>query len=518
MLSAEAYSAELRTQSSKLSTHNSLWQVAMRLLIVLLVIACALAIALLPLTSAAVLVAGCAVVVATLIRPAVSLCLLAFAVPFGSVRSLAVGGMSITATEALVALLAAAWLARGVYLRSVRLVHAPLIIPLAFILLAQLLSLFDALSLSLALKEIIKWAEILAVYIIAASILSEPDQAESPSPALLALLLALLAAAAVEALLGAYQFVRRAGPEWFYIGRFMRAYGTFAQPNPFAGYLNLTLPLGYALLLWSLHGNPARALALRLGGQRLARWLPLLAAGWLALVGGALLMSMSRGAWLGCAVAVAAVSMLYSRRTAAYTSLGGILLAALLILGSADLLPTAITDRLAGLADYVRIFDVRHVEVTDANFAVVERMAHWQAAWSMINARPWLGFGAGNYPAAYATYALAGWKEPLGHAHNVLLNVWAETGIIGLAFYVFFLAAALWLCWRTAARQRQTPGPPGAAGLPWFARAVALGVLGVLLAKITHEMLDNLWVHSMGVHVALLLAMVSALDAPPRLR
>ena len=490
----------------------------MRLLTGLLIIASGLAIALLPLTSAAVLVAGCAVVIVTLIRPEASLYLLAFAVPFGSLRSISLGGMSITATEILVALLAAAWLARGVYLRSIRVVHAPLIVPLVLVLITQLLSLFDVLSLTLALKEIIKWTEVLVVYVIAASILSSSGQSDTPLRPLHVLLLSLLAAAVAEALLGAYQFVMRAGPEWFLIGRFMRAYGTFAQPNPFAGYLNLALPLGYALLVWSLHWHAAASGTAHGVWQRHAHWLPVALAGWLALVGGALLMSMSRGAWLGCAVALVAVSLLYSRRTAALTALGGILLASLLILGSADLLPAGVTGRLASITDYVRVFDVRHVEVTDANFAVVERMAHWQAAWGMINDRPWLGFGAGNYPAAYATYALAGWKEPLGHAHNVLLNVWAETGIAGLAAYLFFLAAALWTCWRTAARQIQSEDTARRTSAAWFGRAVALGVLGVLLAKITHEMLDNLWVHSMGVQIALLLGIVSALDAPPRLR
>ncbi len=490
----------------------------MRLLLVLLVIAGGLAIALLPLTSASVLLAGAVVAIVTLVRPEISLYLLAFAVPFGSLRSVSLGGMAITATEALTALLAAAWLARGVYRRSVRIGHAPLIVPLALVLATQVVSLFDALSLTLAMKEIIKWAEVLVVYVIAATVLADSDRSATPSQPLRMLLLALLAAAAAEALLGAYQFVMRAGPEWFFIGRFMRAYGTFAQPNPYAGYLNLTLPLGYALLIWAVQGATGEAGARPGNAARQARWLLLALTGWLALVGGALLMSMSRGAWLGCAVAVAAISLLYSRRTAALTALAGLFVAALFILGSTDVLPAAVTSRLAGITDYLRVFDVRHVVVTDANFAVVERMAHWQAAWGMINDRPWLGFGAGNYPAAYAAYALAGWKEPLGHAHNVLLNVWAETGLVGPAAYGLFLAASLWTCWRTAQRQTHASLAGDRRAAAWFARAVALGVLGVLVGKMTHEMLDNLWVHSMGVHVALLLGMVSALDAPPRLR
>jgi len=179
-----------------------------------------------------------------------------------------------------------------------------------------------------------------------------------------------------------------------------------------------------------------------------------------------------------------------------------VLIAALLILSSANLLPSALTQRFSSITDYFRVFDVRHVEATDANFAVVERMAHWQAGWGMFRDRPWLGWGVGNYTAAYPRYSLAGWQEALGHAHNVPLNVAAETGLVGLAAYLLFLAAALWTCWRAA--------QSAALRRDAVARAIALGVLGVLVAKLSHEMLDNLWVHGMGVQVAILLAMVYA--------
>jgi putative inorganic carbon (hco3(-)) transporter len=181
------------------------------------------------------------------------------------------------------------------------------------------------------------------------------------------------------------------------------------------------------------------------------------------------------------------------------------MVAAVLLLSSANLLPAALTERFSTVTDYFRIFDAAHVKVTDANFAIVERMAHWQAAFGMINARPVLGFGIGNYPAAYATFALAGWPEALGHAHNYYLNVTAETGLIGLAAYVFLLLAALWACWRTV----QMAG----AWREDYGRAIALGVLGALLAKMTHEVLDDLWVHGMGVQLAMLLAMVYAVGA-----
>ena len=46
-------------------------------------------------------------------------------------------------------------------------------------------------------------------------------------------------------------------------------------------------------------------------------------------------------------------------------------------------------------------------------------------------------------------------------------------------------------------------------------RAVAIGILGVLAAQATHNVFDNLWVHSMAVQVALLLGLVYAVGREP---
>ena len=378
---------------------------------------------------------------------------------------------------------------------------------MALIILTQVLSLFGALSLASATKELIKWSEILVIYVVAASILSENYPSDhaigldaEPTPARIttrltptqSVVACILLAGLLEALLGIYQFVSRAGPESFLIGRFLRSYGTFAQPNPYAGFLNLSLPLGYALLLAGDHR------------QRSTQLKDALILAWLGCVGVALLTSLSRGAWLGFAVAFVVITVLHSRRTAAAAALSGALLSSILVLSSANLLPVAFTGRFTSAADYFRVFDVRQVKVTDENFAVVERMAHWQAAATMIEQRPVLGFGAGNYADAYPSVNLPGWKEPLGHAHNVLLNVTAETGLVGLVAYLAFLAVALWTCWRGAQ----------AAGLHAdnTGRAIALGVLGILCAKITHELLDNLWVHAMGLQIAISLALVFAVE------
>ena len=96
------------------------------------------------------------------------------------------------------------------------------------------------------------------------------------------------------------------------------------------------------------------------------------------------------------------------------------------------LLPPNLAARITSVTDNFGVFDVRNVPPTSENFAVVERMAHWQAGWEMFRDYPFLGVGPGNYPAVYEQYYIPPWKEALGHAHNYYLNMAAEAGVPGL--------------------------------------------------------------------------------------
>ena len=124
-------------------------------------------------------------------------------------------------------------------------------------------------------------------------------------------------------------------------------------------------------------------------------------------------------------------------------------------------------ERLTEALDYIGAPDVTAIEVTDANFANLERLAHWRAAWRMFERAPWLGVGTGQYAAVYPTVAVPRWEDPLGHAHNILLNVMAEGGLLALAAYLGLMAAAVWTTWR-------------AARVPTACSAVTLGSLGMM--------------------------------------
>ena len=73
-----------------------------------------LALARLPLPLAALFVLGGIAVIVSLVHPPVALYLLIFAVPFGSLKEVRLGPMTVGGTEAVVALLLGSWLARAV--------------------------------------------------------------------------------------------------------------------------------------------------------------------------------------------------------------------------------------------------------------------------------------------------------------------------------------------------------------------------------------------------------------------
>src|SRR5262249_35325664 len=121
------------------------------------------------------------------------------------------------------------------------------------------------------------------------------------------------------------------------------------------------------------------------------------------------------------------------------------------------LLPPNLAARITSVTDNFGVFDVRGVVLTSENFAVVERMAHWQAGWGMFQDYPSLGAGPGNYPAVYEQYFIPPWREALGHAHNYYLNMAAEAGMPGL----LALLVLLGLAFRALRRRIRAADPDG---------------------------------------------------------
>lgn len=335
------------------------------------------------------------------------------------------------------------------------------------------------------------------------------------------LIFALLVAASANALVGLYIFFGGSGADHLLIlGRYFRAFGSFGQPNPFAGFMGLIFPLALMGLYVqaatiSSHyrkkaeippdDQAANAAAPMLGlrPRSLRKTLGLLCCFGCAaaLLGSALLASWSRGAWLGAALSVAVMLFALPRR--ALTGFAAALALALFLAGLwlGGLLPQSIVTRLtASAADLLRMQDIRGVDISPINYAVVERVAHWQAALNMAQSQPIFGLGLGNYEIVYDQYRLLNWRQPLGHAHNFYLNTLAETGLLGLSAYLGFWIVIFLLTWRARAHP------------DLWARASAIALLGSWTYLAVHSIFDNLFVNNLFLHIGVLLSMLAILQ------
>jgi putative inorganic carbon (hco3(-)) transporter len=459
-------------------------------------IALAYGLAKLPLLFAAALVVGLIVVMVTLIEPAFGLYAAVLSVPVQEVVQLP-GGL--TATQAVVAMAFGAWALR-VLAHPDRSLNLRLLTPWIVFLAIQLLSVaLTPYSRTEGVLQFARWVAAFLAFVLTLGTITTPRRAWG-------LVAALLAAPCIAALIGLYQFVTASAPDSFLIlgGRFARAYATFGKPNPFAGYLNMAWPIALALAVSGFRFQVS-GLRFQSSGSKgqiqnpkskiqnvFGSWfLVFLFGGVTGLLLLGLFASYSRGGWIGAIAALGALALVAGRRTA---SLAGVaLLLALLIglLGAFSVLPPALTDRLQTITSNVRVFDASEVVVTPDNFAIVERMAHWQAGWRMFLDHPLLGVGAGNFNTAYPHYYVGRWEVSQGHAHNYYIHALAESGILGLLSYIVLIGAMLREALRARWRLR---------GSAWG--AAATGVCGIIAAVAGHNIFENLHVLNLGIQLS----------------
>lgn len=369
--------------------------------------------------------------------------------------------------------------------------NIPILRPIGLFFFATALTLPTAYSVSAGINEWVKWAEILLlIYIVADYGKSRRDW----------LVLGLVIAAVSQALIGLYEFRGGSGAAhlWILDFRFFRAFGSFGQPNPFGAFMGLVLPLalgaawGYLNEAWhkrrhsTWHTDAILCLFYSLSALIL-------------LLG--LLVSWSRGAWLGFGVVGMVLLWLAPPRLWQGTLL---LIAASILIGIlwfTGRIPPQIAQRITDFQqDFTGFQDVRGVVISDENYAVVERLAHWQSALDMAKSHPWLGVGFGNYEIAYPDFALINWPLALGHAHNYYLNLVAETGLIGLAAYLLMWIGVLWMTWRLL---RQTQG---------IQRGLALGLMGAWIQISVHSLVDKLYVNNLFLHLGVMFGLLAILQ------
>lgn len=437
-------------------------------------------------------------------QPTLGLYLMVLSIPAQDKLGVSFGTTRITLTQVAVLLTLAGWfLNRTAYKKPLVKQPTPPLLPFFLIYIGtQVVSLLVATSLPDGLAEISRWCITLFAYLLVTTILETRRQ-------FWILVVCLVVGAVAEAGLGVVQTGLGVGPASFAINADLtRAFGTFDFPNPYAGYLEMALPLLVALALWQWHErNAVMQQWLQLGQAGLPRqteraklgqiylWLALLLPA-CGLVIMAVVASYSRGAWLGLMSGTLMMLAIRGRKSAGiWVVLVLLVLFGWLALQNGVISP-AQAQRLTSITDQFTPFDVRDVIPNDENFAVVERMAMWQAGGNMFLHNPWLGVGIGNFNTVYPDFYAGSWIFSRGHAHNYYIHAAAETGIIGVVAYLTLLLTAYVMAGRTCRNTHEVA-----------LRYIAWGGFGTLTAVMVHNMVENLHVLNLGIEWSAVLAL-----------
>jgi O-antigen ligase len=390
-------------------------------------------------------------------------------VPIQSQFAVQVAGREITATKLAVAAIGAAWLVRCLMGSSNPPIDA-ITIAFAAYLLVLLLSAIEARDLTAWAEEVYRWAVALFAYLLARESLSTPSARRR-------FVSMLSGAAIVMCCVAVWQVVTHAGPPTFTVDGITRAFGSFGEPNPFAAYFELSLPLLIALSLQSVRLSPEKLIVL-LGALSGALGLAL---------------TQSRGGYLGMTASVAVVLWLSGGTVRKIGTVAG-------LIGIAAIIVSPLGGR---LRDGLQIPNLNGapVQTTTDNFAAQERAAHWEAAVRMAESSPYLGVGAGNFNERYRE-ATPVWRFriPRGHAHNNYLQALGQVGLFGLTAYVGLLISVAVTIRRKlrVAADRQS-------------RAVAIGAAGITTALLVHGLFDYLHVLSLGILLSAVWGCLAAL-------
>lgn len=228
----------------------------------------------------------------------------------------------------------------------------------------------------------------------------------------------------------------------------VRYVGTFTNPTFFAEMLGLALPLTAALLLKKRDWRDRLVLLAFLGVQGIG-----------------MILSFSRGAWLGLIVSFAIVAVLYERRLLILGLLVGVLALAVA--------PPVLVDRL-----------MSSFSLEDSSNSY--RVFIWRGSFAML--REYLfrgvGLGAEAFSHVYPEFMIV--QTPAPHAHSVYVQMLLEIGLFGfLAFAWFFV---VWTLRVLSVLFREKGG--------WTERWLEIGVLAGAFAAIAGQMLQGVIEHT----------------------
>ncbi len=257
----------------------------------------------------------------------------------------------------------------------------------------------------------------------------------------------MIAVAAVVSLYGLYQMVTgQAATTWQDTEMFESISGricsTFDNPNVFGEYLLILIPITFARLIMTDNGNRKFAYLIAFGLQLAA-----------------MVLTYSRGCWIGLIAAMALMLVFTGRKIPALCFLG--------IFALPFVVPETIVERLLSIGN-------------TADSSTSYRVFIWEGTMKMLKDFWYCGIGIGTdaFNAIYPNYALNAISAP--HSHNLYLHIICEMGIVGVfaaggVIFQYFKHVA------KAAKERKEFHP------------LATGLVAAMIGYLIQGMFDNVW-------------------------
>ncbi|HEY3375698.1 MAG TPA: O-antigen ligase family protein [Candidatus Aquicultor sp.] len=287
------------------------------------------------------------------------------------------------------------------------------------------------------------------------------------------ILVLMVAAGAVTALYGIYQYIyipdSSAKIGVYGLGQdvLARAGSTFGNSNFYAEYLVLIVPIG---------------LALTIGSRNWFRRTIIGSATILLFI--ALVLTYTRGSWLGAAIGIVLMSLLTEAWL--FWVWAGLFAVALVA-------APGVANRVASMAD---------MSGGTAGF----RMRLWHIAYGIIREHPLIGIGIGNYYEAFTNYIFKHPESSVGWviygAHNSYLTLFAETGVFGILSFIAIILISIRYGLFLAHAKAQDKY------LSWINSALFAGVVGFAINSLTSNSFHHpqgavfFWV-ALGLQVAI---------------
>ena len=329
-------------------------------------------------------------------------------------------GFGATSTLANVLLVSASWLlllfwlAERIYAGNVPLFTHPLAAPVALLMGFTAMHWVVKISVEPVATELewLRWVAYVALSVVAISSFDTPER-------LRGLAATLAVSGCAIALLGIAQYLTASGKlYWVWeLDNGGRMFGPYVNRNHFAGLMELWCPLALGMALLPQNSLPRRWF-----------W------GALALVmGGAVVLSGSRGGALSLAVVVVTFTLLVAAQRGGRRAVLGLLVAMVLVGGLVLAL-----DQGEALERYKAILRPHAVSQEEA---AAYRMTAWRDTLILFRKNWAIGSGLDTFATLFPAVRSFSTDKVWTHAHNDFLQFLAETGLAGAALGLWALVA-----------------------------------------------------------------------------